>query len=62
MVDSSECAVLLTEPPNCTKEYKEKMAEMFFENFKGDKFYSQVTSVLALYSTGKTTGLILESG
>lgn len=38
------------------------MAEIFFESFKVESFYSQVTSVMALYSTGKTTGLVLESG
>ena len=38
------------------------MAEIFFEDFKGEHFYSGVTSVLALYASGKTTGLVLESG
>lgn len=38
------------------------MAEIFFEDLKGENFYSAVTSVLALYASGKTTGLVLESG
>ena len=38
------------------------MAEIFFEDLKGEHFYTSVTSVLALYACGKTTGLVLESG
>ena len=38
------------------------MAEIFFEDLKGENFYSSITSVLALYASGKTTGLVLESG
>lgn len=62
VVDPQEHTVLLTEPPLMSHKYHERMAEILFETFHVENFYSSVTSVLALYSTGKTTGLVLESG
>ena len=62
IVDPSEHPILLTEPPNPPKNYKEKMADLFFNKFKVEQFYASVTAVLSLYAIGKTTGLVLESG
>lgn len=62
VVDSSEFPLMVCEPPSSSKAYKEKMAEVFFETFKCEKYYLSVTAVLALLATGKVTGLVLESG
>lgn len=61
-VDPNEHSILLTEPPNAPSNYREKMADIFFNKFKVDQFYVANTAVLALYASGKTTGLVLESG
>lgn len=62
VVDPQEHTILVTEPPLMSNKYHEKLAEIFFESFHVENFYSSITSVLALYSTGKTTGIVLESG
>lgn len=61
-VDPNEHSILLTEPPNPPNNYREKMADIFFNKFKVEHFYSANSAVLALYASGKTTGLVLESG
>lgn len=61
-VDPQEHTVLVTEPPLMTHKYHERLAETFFETFHVEHFYISVSSVLALFSTGKTTGIVLESG
>lgn len=33
-----------------------------FENFKVPQFYLGIQAVLALYSSGKTTGVVLDAG
>jgi actin-related protein len=38
------------------------MAQIFFETFNCPAIYFMPTNILALYSTGKTTGLVLDSG
>jgi len=54
--------VHLTEAPMNPKKNREKMAQIFFETFGVPGFYVSVQAVLSLYSSGKTTGLVLDSG
>jgi actin, other eukaryote len=61
-VKSEDAPVLLTEAPLNPKKNKEKMAEYMFETFNVPKFYVGVQAVLALYASGRTTGLVLDSG
>lgn len=35
---------------------------MFFDTFQVEVFYSAVSSALALFATGNTTGIVLYSG
>ncbi|KAF7255713.1 hypothetical protein EG68_07281 [Paragonimus skrjabini miyazakii] len=62
MVSSEEHPVLLTEPPYNPKRNREKMAEIFFETFSVPALYISMQAVLSLYSTGRTTGVVLDSG
>ena len=62
VIDPQDNPILTTLPPNTEKTYREKMAEIFFESLKVEDYYFSITSVLALYASGKTTGLVLESG
>ena len=56
-------AILLTEPPLNPKLNREKLVEMMFEKFNNTKgVYIANQAVLSLYATGRTTGLVLDSG
>ena len=58
----SDHPVLLTEPAFNPKAHKEKLAQLFFETFNVPSIYLAMKPVLGLYSTGRTTGLVLHSG
>eukprot|EP00669_Euglena_mutabilis_P001341 TRINITY_DN11675_c0_g1_i1.p1 TRINITY_DN11675_c0_g1~~TRINITY_DN11675_c0_g1_i1.p1 ORF type:complete len:254 (+),score=45.95 TRINITY_DN11675_c0_g1_i1:188-949(+) len=55
-------SVILTEAPLCPTKEREKAAEVLFEAFRIPALYIAATSVLALYSSGRTTGLVVDSG
>ncbi|MHA1608181.1 MAG: actin, cytoplasmic 2 [Candidatus Freyarchaeota archaeon] len=61
-VDPSEHPVLLTEPPLNPRENREKMAEIMFETFNVPAMYVAMQAVLSLYASGRTTGLVVDSG
>lgn len=60
--NSEEHPVLLTEAPLNPRKNREKMAEIFFETFNVPALYISMQAVLSLYSTGRTTGVVLDSG
>uniref|UniRef100_A0A1I7XPW3 Actin n=1 Tax=Heterorhabditis bacteriophora TaxID=37862 RepID=A0A1I7XPW3_HETBA len=57
-----EHPVLLTEAPLNPLKHREKAAEIFFESFNAPALHIQMQAVLSLYSTGRTTGVVLDSG
>ncbi|KAJ3379383.1 Actin-2 [Entophlyctis sp. JEL0112] len=59
---SEEHPVLLTEAPLNPRKNRETMAEIFFETFNVPAMYLSIQAVLALYSSGRTTGIVLDSG
>jgi actin len=61
-VDPTEHPVLLTEPILNPKVNREKMISLMFETFNVPSYYVCSQGALALYSSGRTTGIILESG
>lgn len=61
-VNPSEQPCLLTEAPRNPKQNREKMTEIMFETFTVPAFYLAIQAVLSLYSSGKTTGLVLDAG
>ncbi|EFA84937.1 actin [Heterostelium album PN500] len=61
-VEPEEQPVLLTEPPQNPKGNREKLAQIMFESFKTPALYLSVQQVLALYSSGHNTGLVMDSG
>lgn len=61
-VDSTEHPVLSTFYPDENKQDKENMTMIFFETFSVPGYYSMSSSVLSLYASGKSTGLVLDSG
>jgi actin, other eukaryote len=61
-VSPDEHPVLLTEPPHNPKMNREKMTQIMFETFNVPAMYVSNPGVLSLYSAGKTTGIVCESG
>nr|ADH43034.1 Actin [uncultured SAR11 cluster alpha proteobacterium H17925_45G17] len=59
---SSCSGALMTEPPLNPKDNRERMTQMMFESFHLPQFYLALTPVLALYASGRTSGLSLDSG
>ncbi|KAL1241487.1 Alpha-centractin [Trichinella nelsoni] len=57
-----EHPVLLTEPPMNPSKNRERTAEYFFETFNVPALYISMQAVLSLYSTGRTTGVVLDCG
>jgi len=61
-VDSSTHKCLLTEAPMNPKQNREKMLEIMFGTFNVPKFYVAIQAVLSLYASGRTTGIVVDSG
>merc|ERR1719201_1908205 len=57
-VEPEEHGVMLTEAPM----NREKMTTIMFETFNVPSMYVGIQAVLSLYSSGRTTGIVLDSG
>ena len=54
--------ILMTEAPLNSKENREHLTKIMFEVFNVPCLYVSIQAVLALYSSGRTTGTVLDSG
>eukprot|EP00917_Polyrhabdina_sp_WS-2016_P007525 GHVP01016883.1.p1 GENE.GHVP01016883.1~~GHVP01016883.1.p1 ORF type:complete len:361 (-),score=58.10 GHVP01016883.1:371-1453(-) len=61
-VNPEEHPVMLTEAPMNPKANREKMTQMMFETFGCQGVYVNIQAVLSLYASGRTTGIVMDSG
>ncbi|KAI8018736.1 hypothetical protein LOK49_LG04G00073 [Camellia lanceoleosa] len=61
-VTIEEHPVLLTEAPLNPKTNRGKMVEIMFEAFEVPATYLAIQAVLSLYGSGRTTGIVMDSG
>lgn len=61
-ISSEEHPLLLTEAPLNPRSNRSMCAQIFFETFNVPAMYVSIQAVLALYASGKTTGVVLDSG
>ncbi|XP_035216201.1 actin-85C-like [Stegodyphus dumicola] len=61
-VDPSEYPVIVSEAPKNPLRNREKMLEILFETFNCPGAFIAIQAVLSLYTGGRTTGIVLDSG
>jgi centractin len=59
---SGDHPILITEAPLNPTTTKLRTAEVFFENFNVPALYFAAQSILSLYASGRTTGVVLDIG
>ncbi|OMJ65823.1 hypothetical protein SteCoe_37570 [Stentor coeruleus] len=57
-----EHPVLVAESPLSPSQNREKMTQIMFETFNVPAFYASYQAFLSLYSSGRTTGIVYDSG
>ncbi|KAI6653828.1 actin [Oopsacas minuta] len=62
LIAPEEHPILLTEQPLNSRANRERMTQIMFETFNTPALYIANSAILSLYGTGRTTGIVLETG
>ncbi len=62
ITEISNCNFLMIDSVVNSKQYKQKIAEILFEEIKIQSLLFMNSATLSLFSTGETSGLVIESG
>mmetsp|Transcript_67144 Transcript_67144/g.148774 ORF Transcript_67144/g.148774 Transcript_67144/m.148774 type:complete len:383 (-) Transcript_67144:77-1225(-) len=61
-VNPEEQAIIVSEAPMNPKKNRERMVELLFEKFSVPAAFIVIQAVMSLYSYGRTTGCVVDSG
>ena len=61
-LETKNVNVLMTDSPFNSKEKRQRMSQILFEKFKVKSLAIMNTAALSMYSTGRVSGLIAQSG
>jgi len=61
-VSPEDYNTLLTDAPGNPRANREKFVEIFFEKINSVSFFMTISATLALYASGRTCGVVLDSG
>ncbi|KAN0033929.1 hypothetical protein ACTFIV_000408 [Dictyostelium citrinum] len=61
-VSPDQYPILFTESPLNPKSNREKLTQIMFEQFNVPALYIAIQAVLSLYASGRTCGIVLDSG
>lgn len=61
-VNPEEYSIIVTEKPLSMRSHREKQCQIMFETFHVKSYYSAIQAALTLFSLGKTTGIVYDSG
>ena len=53
---------MITECPENPRENRERLTQIIFEVFGAPQLYLSMQAVCALYASGRSTGVVLDSG
>jgi len=59
---SEDHPVLLTTPPQNPRRNADRAAQILFETFNIPSLFMSIQAILALYASGRTTGVVLDCG
>lgn len=62
LISNTQHPVLLTEPPLNPRSNRDTAAQILFETFNVPALHTSIQAVLSLYASGRTTGIVLDSG
>merc|ERR1711948_46917 len=61
-ITPEDSAMMGTEAPLNPKANRERMTQIMFETFNVPAMYVAIQAVLSLYASGRTTGIVMDSG
>jgi len=61
-IDTTVTPVVTTHPINVSRQQVERTSQIMFETFEVPSMFTQSSAMSAMYASGKTTGVVVESG